>query len=130
MTLIYLIVVAALRRAARPPTRGARAASSGARRRRRRSTTSSRRSIPTQGTVRVRPAASRRGPGGVDVIAATPELQYDSLERQHATARLGMWIFLGSELAAVRRACSRCTRAYRFAYPVEFHAAVGAREPR
>jgi cytochrome c oxidase subunit 3 len=57
------------------------------------------------------------------VIAATPEIQYDSLERQHASARLGMWIFLGSELLLFAGLLA-LYGAYRFTYPAEFHAAA------
>src|ERR1700733_14698459 len=56
--------------------------------------------------------------------ARTPALhvQYDSLARQHATARLGMWIFLGSE-SLLFAGLFALYAAYRFAYPAEFHAA-------
>jgi cytochrome c oxidase subunit 3 len=52
----------------------------------------------------------------------TVHVQYSSLARQHATARLGMWVFLGSEslLFAGLLALYAC---YRFVYPAEFHAA-------
>jgi cytochrome c oxidase subunit III len=50
--------------------------------------------------------------------------QYDSLARQHATARLGMWVFLGSE-ALLFAGLFALYAAYRFAYPAEFHAAAG-----
>jgi cytochrome c oxidase subunit 3 len=49
--------------------------------------------------------------------------QYDSLARQHATARLGMWIFLGSE-TLLFAGLFALYAAYRFAYPAEFHAAA------
>jgi cytochrome c oxidase subunit 3 len=49
-------------------------------------------------------------------------VQYDSLERQHATARLGMWVFLGSE-SLLFAGLFALYAAYRFSYPVEFHAA-------
>jgi cytochrome c oxidase subunit III len=48
--------------------------------------------------------------------------QYDSLERQHATASLGMWVFLSSE-SLLFAGLFALYAAYRFAYPVEFHAA-------
>lgn len=48
--------------------------------------------------------------------------QYDSLERQHATAQLGMWVFLGSE-TLLFAGLFALYAAYRFAYPAEFHAA-------
>ncbi|HET9626920.1 MAG TPA: cytochrome c oxidase subunit 3 family protein [Kofleriaceae bacterium] len=48
--------------------------------------------------------------------------QYDSLPRQHATARLGMWIFLGSE-SLLFAGLFALYAAYRFTYPAEFHAA-------
>lgn len=51
------------------------------------------------------------------------EIQYDSLERQHATARLGMWVFLGSE-SLLFAGLIALYAAYRFAYPAEFHAAA------
>ncbi len=49
-------------------------------------------------------------------------VQYDSLERQHTTARLGMWIFLSSE-SLLFAGLFGLYAAYRFAYPAEFHAA-------
>jgi cytochrome c oxidase subunit 3 len=49
-------------------------------------------------------------------------VQYDSLERQHATAQLGMWVFLGSE-SLLFAGLFALYAAYRFAYPAEFHAA-------
>ena len=49
-------------------------------------------------------------------------MQYDSLERQHATAQLGMWVFLGSE-TLLFAGLFALYAAYRFAYPAEFHAA-------
>jgi len=48
--------------------------------------------------------------------------QYESLERQHATAQLGMWVFLGSE-SLLFAGLFALYAAYRFAYPAEFHAA-------
>ena len=51
------------------------------------------------------------------------EVQYDSLARQHATARLGMWIFLASE-SLLFAALFALYAAYRFVYPAEFHAAA------
>jgi cytochrome c oxidase subunit 3 len=51
-----------------------------------------------------------------------PHEQYESLARQHATARLGMWIFLGSE-SLLFAGLFALYAAYRFTYPVEFHAA-------
>ncbi len=58
------------------------------------------------------------------MISTTPQLQFDSLERQHETDKLGMWIFLGSELLLFAGLFALYT-AYRFAYPAEFHAAAG-----
>jgi cytochrome c oxidase subunit 3 len=55
-------------------------------------------------------------------MTATVHVQYDSLERQHATARLGMWVFLGSE-ALLFAGLLALYAAYRFAYPAEFEAA-------
>jgi cytochrome c oxidase subunit 3 len=49
-------------------------------------------------------------------------VQYESLERQHTTARLGMWVFLGSE-SLLFAGLFALYAAYRFTYPVEFHAA-------
>ena len=51
------------------------------------------------------------------------EVQYDSLARQHATARLGMWVFLASE-SLLFAALFALYAAYRFIYPSEFHAAA------
>ena len=51
------------------------------------------------------------------------EAQYDSLSRQHATARLGMWVFLASE-SLLFAALFALYAAYRFIYPAEFHAAA------
>ena len=51
-----------------------------------------------------------------------PEVQFDSLERQHATARLGIWVFLGSELLLFAGLLTLFA-AYRFQYPAEFRAA-------
>jgi len=50
------------------------------------------------------------------------DFQYDSLERQHATAQLGMWVFLGSE-TLLFAGLFALYAAYRFVYPAEFHAA-------
>jgi cytochrome c oxidase subunit 3 len=59
----------------------------------------------------------------VDVQPAVqPEVQYESLERQHATARLGMWVFLASE-SLLFAGLFALYAAYRFEYPVEFHRA-------
>jgi cytochrome c oxidase subunit 3 len=55
--------------------------------------------------------------------ASEVHVQYDSLERQHATARLGMWVFLGSE-SLLFAGLFALYAAYRFTYPVEFHAAA------
>jgi cytochrome c oxidase subunit III len=52
-----------------------------------------------------------------------PLVQYDTLARQHATARLGMWIFLASE-SLLFAALFALYAAYRFVYPAEFHAAA------
>jgi cytochrome c oxidase subunit 3 len=49
-------------------------------------------------------------------------VQYDSFERQQATAKLGMWVFLGSE-SLLFAGLLALYAAYRFAYPLEFHAA-------
>jgi cytochrome c oxidase subunit 3 len=57
------------------------------------------------------------GPSGTRV-----DFQYDSLERQHATAQLGMWVFLGSE-TLLFAGLFALYAAYRFVYPAEFHAA-------
>lgn len=57
------------------------------------------------------------------MIAALPDVQYDSLERQHASARLGIWIFLGSELLLFAGLLALYA-AYRFTYPAEFRAAA------
>lgn len=51
------------------------------------------------------------------------EVQYDTLPRQHATARLGMWVFLASE-SLLFAALFALYAAYRFIYPAEFHAAA------
>ncbi len=51
-----------------------------------------------------------------------PAVQYDSIERQHATARLGIWVFLGSELLLFAGLLTLFA-AYRFQYPAEFRAA-------
>ncbi len=51
------------------------------------------------------------------------EVQFESLERQHATARLGMWVFLGSELLLFAGLLTLFA-AYRYQYPVEFRAAA------
>jgi cytochrome c oxidase subunit 3 len=58
----------------------------------------------------------------VEPTATRVHFQYDSLERQHATAQLGMWIFLGSE-SLLFAGLFALYAAYRFAYPAEFHAA-------
>jgi cytochrome c oxidase subunit 3 len=52
----------------------------------------------------------------------TVHVQYESLERQHTTARLGMWVFLASE-SLLFAGLFALYAAYRFAYPVEFHLA-------
>jgi cytochrome c oxidase subunit 3 len=49
-------------------------------------------------------------------------IQYDSLARQHDTARLGMWVFLGSE-SLLFAGLFALYAAYRYAYPAEFYAA-------
>jgi cytochrome c oxidase subunit 3 len=54
-------------------------------------------------------------------VTAEPEIQYDSLARQHATARLGMWVFVASE-SLLFAGLFALYAAYRFAYPAEFHA--------
>ena len=53
-----------------------------------------------------------------------PDVQYDSLERQHASARLGFWLFLGSELLLFAALLTLFV-AYRWQYPAEFRAASG-----
>jgi cytochrome c oxidase subunit III len=58
----------------------------------------------------------------VEPTATRVHFQYDSLERQHATAQLGMWVFLGSE-SLLFAGLFALYAAYRFAYPAEFHAA-------
>ena len=58
----------------------------------------------------------------VESSATSVHVQYDSLERQHATAQLGMWVFLGSE-SLLFAGLFALYAAYRFAYPAEFHAA-------
>jgi cytochrome c oxidase subunit 3 len=55
--------------------------------------------------------------------ATVPEIQYESLDRQHAAARLGMWVFLGSEMLLFAGLLALYA-AYRFVYPTEFHAAA------
>jgi cytochrome c oxidase subunit 3 len=49
--------------------------------------------------------------------------QYDSIERQHATARVGMWLFLSSESLLFAGLLALFT-AYRISYPIAFHAAA------
>jgi cytochrome c oxidase subunit 3 len=49
--------------------------------------------------------------------------QYESIARQHATARLGMWLFLGSE-SLLFAGLLALFAAYRVTYPVAFHAAA------
>lgn len=56
------------------------------------------------------------------MTAAAVHVQYSSLARQHATARLGMWVFLGSE-ALLFAGLLALYAAYRFAYPAAFDAA-------
>ena len=53
----------------------------------------------------------------------TLHVQYESIEKQHATARLGMWVFLGSE-SLLFAGLFALYAAYRYLYPVEFHAAA------
>src|SRR5262249_18373328 len=65
----------------------------------------------------VRPLRLR--PGAATVSSVLHE-QYDSLERQHATAKLGMWVFLGSE-ALLFAGLIALYAAYRFVYSAEFH---------
>ncbi|HEX2687661.1 MAG TPA: cytochrome c oxidase subunit 3 family protein [Kofleriaceae bacterium] len=75
---------------------------------------------PTGGPVapsRIHPR-SHRGPKATGSV----QVQYDSLERQHATARLGMWVFLASE-SLLFAGLFALYAAYRFVYPVQFHAA-------
>ena len=55
-------------------------------------------------------------------VANRVHFQYESLERQHATAQLGMWVFLGSE-SLLFAGLFALYAAYRFVYPAEFHAA-------
>jgi cytochrome c oxidase subunit 3 len=59
---------------------------------------------------------------GPEARSRRVHFQYDSLERQHATAQLGMWVFLGSE-SLLFAGLFALYAAYRFAYPAEFHAA-------
>lgn len=56
-------------------------------------------------------------------MTGAAHVQYESLARQHATARLGMWIFLGSE-SLLFAGLFALYAAYRFAYPAAFHAAA------
>ncbi|MEO6776519.1 MAG: cytochrome c oxidase subunit 3 [Kofleriaceae bacterium] len=56
-------------------------------------------------------------------MSAELEVQYDTLARQHATARLGMWLFLASE-SLLFGGLFALYAAYRFIYPAEFHAAA------
>ncbi len=49
--------------------------------------------------------------------------QYESIARQHATARLGMWLFLGSE-SLLFAGLLALFAAYRVTYPIAFHAAA------
>ncbi|HEY3802370.1 MAG TPA: cytochrome c oxidase subunit 3 [Kofleriaceae bacterium] len=49
--------------------------------------------------------------------------QYDSIARQHATARVGMWLFLSSESLLFAGLIALFT-AYRLSYPTAFHAAA------
>ena len=53
----------------------------------------------------------------------TLHVQYESLAKQHATARLGMWVFLGSE-SLLFAGLFALYAAYRYLYAVEFHAAA------
>jgi cytochrome c oxidase subunit 3 len=50
--------------------------------------------------------------------------QYDSLEHKHATAKLGMWVFLASE-SLLFAGLIAVFAAYRHVYPVEFATAAG-----
>jgi cytochrome c oxidase subunit 3 len=52
------------------------------------------------------------------------ELQYESRGQQEASARLGMWVFLASELMLFAGLLALYA-AYRFTYPAEFRAAAG-----
>lgn len=56
------------------------------------------------------------------MTAPVVHVQYDSLERQHVTARLGMWVFLSSE-SLLFAGLLALYAAYRFLYPAEFRAA-------
>ena len=49
--------------------------------------------------------------------------QYESIARQHATARFGMWLFLGSE-SMLFAGLLALFAAYRISYPIAFHAAA------
>ncbi len=49
--------------------------------------------------------------------------QYDSLEHRHATAKLGMWVFLASE-SLLFAGLVAVFAAYRHAFPAEFAAAA------
>jgi cytochrome c oxidase subunit III len=53
----------------------------------------------------------------------TPAPPSDAVARRHATARLGMWVFLGSE-TLLFAGLFALYAAYRFTYPAEFHAAA------
>jgi cytochrome c oxidase subunit 3 len=55
-------------------------------------------------------------------VADIAEVQYDSLDRQHASARLGMWLFLGSETLLFAGLLTLFV-AYRLQYPAEFRSA-------
>ena len=65
---------------------------------------------------------SRQRTTAHEPTATRVHFQYDSLERQHATAQLGMWVFLGSE-SLLFAGLFALYAAYRFAFPAEFHAA-------
>lgn len=49
--------------------------------------------------------------------------QYESIARQHATARVGMWLFLGSE-SMLFAGLLALFAAYRISYPVAFYEAA------
>ncbi len=53
----------------------------------------------------------------------TAHSQYESLERRQATARLGMWLFLGSE-SLLFAGLLALFAGYRVMYPTAFHAAA------
>jgi cytochrome c oxidase subunit 3 len=57
------------------------------------------------------------------MISTVPDIQFDSIERQQETDKLGMWVFLGSETLLFAALMALYT-SYRFSYPTEFHLAA------